>query len=135
MAIDRKARKPAVTGLQLRFVRSSGQALTKGVVNMRIDCVAIRVYSVAKTIADCLKYRRKVGLNLAIEALQEGILQENCSLERLQHFAKIHGVEKQLRDVYRSTFNLAPKIEIQHSHHRAKNSLPNWIVRRPAALF
>jgi predicted transcriptional regulator of viral defense system len=57
MAIDRKARKPILNGLRLRFVRFSGDALTQGVVNTRIDGVPIRVYSTAKTVADCLKYR------------------------------------------------------------------------------
>jgi predicted transcriptional regulator of viral defense system len=112
MAIDRKARKPVINGLQLRFVRFSGQALTQGVVNMRIGGEPIRVYSVAKTVADCLTYRKKVGMNLAVEALREGILQGKCSLERLRHFAKIRGVEKLLRDVYSSTFNMAAKKEI-----------------------
>jgi hypothetical protein len=100
MAIDRKARKPAMNGLQLRFVRFSGQALMQGAVNMRIGREPIRVYSVAKTVADCLTYRRKVGMNLAVEP------------RRLQHFAKIRGVEKLLRDVCSSTINMAAKIEI-----------------------
>ena len=65
-----------------------------------------------KTVADCLNYCKKVGMNLAVEALQKGILQGKCSLERLRHFAKIRGVEKLLRDVYSSTFNMAAKKEI-----------------------
>jgi predicted transcriptional regulator of viral defense system len=112
MAIDRKARKPVINGLQLRFVRFSGQALTQGVVNMRIGGEPIRVYSVAKTVADCLTYRRKVGMNLAVEALREGILQGKCSLERLRHFAKIRGVEKLLRAAYSSTFNMPAEEDI-----------------------
>jgi predicted transcriptional regulator of viral defense system len=54
MAIDRKARKPAVKRLRLRFVRFSNEALTQGIVNARIDGVPVRIYSSAKTIADCL---------------------------------------------------------------------------------
>src|SRR5271168_3894978 len=65
MAIDFKAKKPVADGLKLRFVRFSGQALTQGVVNMKIDGVPIRIYSAAKTVADCLKYRRKIGSDLA----------------------------------------------------------------------
>jgi len=100
LAIDRKARKPALQDLRLRFVRFSGKALTQGVVNMRVDGEPVRVYSVAKTIADCLKYRRKVRANLAVDALRESIRQKKCSRERLQHFARIRRVEKLVEIAY-----------------------------------
>jgi predicted transcriptional regulator of viral defense system len=67
MAIDRKAKKPVVDGLKLRFVRFSGDALTQGVVNTKIEGVPVRIYSAAKTIADCLKYRRKWATTLQQE--------------------------------------------------------------------
>jgi predicted transcriptional regulator of viral defense system len=89
MAIDCKAKKPVVDGLSLRFVRFSGDALTQGVVNIRIHGVPVRVYSVAKTLADCLKYRRKIGVKLSTHALSESIAQRKCSKERLLHFTKI----------------------------------------------
>jgi predicted transcriptional regulator of viral defense system len=54
MAIDRKARKPTLHELDVRFVRFSARALTQGIVNLRIDGVPVRIYSSAKTIADCL---------------------------------------------------------------------------------
>src|SRR5579862_7881321 len=72
MAIDRKARKPVVKGLRLHFVRFSGDALTQGVVNTRIDGIPVRVYSVAKTVADCFKYRNKIGLEIATRSFREG---------------------------------------------------------------
>jgi hypothetical protein len=53
--------------LRLRFVRFSGQSLTQGVVNMKIDGVPVRIYSAAKIVADCLKYRRKIGRGLAAQ--------------------------------------------------------------------
>jgi hypothetical protein len=55
-AIDRKAKKPVVDGLKLRFVQFSGLALTQGVVNTKIDGVPVRIYSAAKTVADGFKY-------------------------------------------------------------------------------
>jgi predicted transcriptional regulator of viral defense system len=79
MAIDRKAKKPVVDGLKLRFVRFSGHALTQGVVNTRIDGVPVRIYSAAKTVADCLKYRRKMGSDLASRILQESIVGKNAA--------------------------------------------------------
>jgi predicted transcriptional regulator of viral defense system len=94
MAVDRKAKKPVGNGQKLRLVRFSGEALTQGVVNARIDGVAVRIYSVAKTIADCLKYRKKMGRKFAAEILQEVIARNKCSEQRLRHFAKIRRVGK-----------------------------------------
>src|SRR6266403_4037648 len=73
MAIDFKAKKPVAGDLKLRFVRFSGQALTQGVENIKIDGVPVRIYSAAKTITDCLKYRKKLGGNLAVKVLRESI--------------------------------------------------------------
>jgi len=103
MAIDRKAKKPVVDGLKLRFVRFSGQALTQGVINTKIDGVPVRIYSAAKTVADCLKYRRKMGSDFAARILQESIAARKCSEQRLRHFAKICRVYKIVHVAYLST--------------------------------
>jgi predicted transcriptional regulator of viral defense system len=100
MAIDRKARKPALHGPEVRFVRFSGRALTQGVVNAKIDGVPVRIYSTAKTIADCLKYRRKNGIEMALHALRASMQLNKCSRERLVHFAHICRVGKLLRTIY-----------------------------------
>jgi predicted transcriptional regulator of viral defense system len=100
MAIDFKAKKPVVRGLRMRFVRFSGQALTQGVVNTRIDGVPVRIYSAAKTIADCLKYRKKLGGNLAVKVLRESVAGRKCSEQRLRHFAKICRVRKLVHAAY-----------------------------------
>jgi hypothetical protein len=97
MAIDRKARNPARNGLRMRFVRFSGKALTQGVVNMRIDGVPVRIYSATQTVADCLKYRKKIGAEAAIQALRESIRQNKCRCERLRDFARICRVERFVR--------------------------------------
>jgi hypothetical protein len=55
----------------LRVVRFSGRALSDGVEKHRIEGEDVRVYSLAKTIADCFKYRNKVGLDVALEALKD----------------------------------------------------------------
>jgi hypothetical protein len=55
----------------LRIVRLSGEALTVGVEDHVIDGVPVRVTSVARTVADCFKFRNKIGLDVALEALQE----------------------------------------------------------------
>ena len=116
MAIDSKARKPAVNGQLLRFVRFGGAALTQGVINTRIDGVPVRVYSVAKTVADCLKYRKRIRPNLAQLALEECIVQRKCSIERLRHFAKICRVAKLVQAAYSSPPRATPpKVDVMPS--------------------
>jgi predicted transcriptional regulator of viral defense system len=100
MAIDRKARKPNLNGLEVRFVRFSGRALTQGIVNARIDGVPVRIYSAAKTIADCFKYQPKIGIETAIQAFRTGRQLNKYSRERLLHFAGICRVGSLVRRVY-----------------------------------
>jgi predicted transcriptional regulator of viral defense system len=71
MAIDVKARAPKADHPPLRIVRMSGDARTKGIEEHRVEGVTVKVYSVAKTVADCFKYRNKIGLDVALEALRE----------------------------------------------------------------
>ncbi len=71
LAIDVKARKPRIGNPALRIVRFSGRALEYGVEERRIEGVPVRVTSPAKTVADCFKYRNKIGLDVAMEALKD----------------------------------------------------------------
>jgi predicted transcriptional regulator of viral defense system len=70
LAIDRKARKPAVSSPPLRIVRFSERALTEGVERHLIEGVTVTITSAARTVADCFKYRNKIGLDVALEALR-----------------------------------------------------------------
>jgi predicted transcriptional regulator of viral defense system len=69
IALRKGARRPALTSPSLRIVRLSGPSLTEGTENHQVEGVPIRVYSAAKTVADCFKFRNKIGLDVAIEAL------------------------------------------------------------------
>ena len=71
VAIDRKARKPRVSHTPLRVVRFSGQARIYGVEEHIVENVRVRVTSSAKTVADCFRYRKKIGLDVALESLRE----------------------------------------------------------------
>ena len=71
VAIDHKARRPEPEALALRVVYASGEALTHGVEHHQIEGVEVPIYSAAKTVADCFKYRSRVGLGVAIEALRD----------------------------------------------------------------
>lgn len=71
IALAEKARKPKLDHPRLRVARFSGPALTEGIETHRLENVEVRVYSAAKTVADCFKYRNKVGVDVAVEALRD----------------------------------------------------------------
>jgi predicted transcriptional regulator of viral defense system len=89
MAIDQKARHPNVDYPPVRIVRFSGDALAFGIEEHVVDGVKVRVYSPAKTIADCFKYRNKIGLDVAIEALRDCLQQRKATLDELWSAAKV----------------------------------------------
>jgi predicted transcriptional regulator of viral defense system len=71
IAIAEKARRPSLDHPRLRVARFSGASLTTAVEEHQVEGVTIRVYSAAKTVADCFKYRNKVGVDVAVEALHD----------------------------------------------------------------
>jgi predicted transcriptional regulator of viral defense system len=97
MAIDRKARVPKAPELPLQIVRFSGRALSEGVEEHPVDGVVVRVYSAAKTVADCFKYRRKIGLDVALEALREYLHARLGSVDELWRYAAICRVQNVIR--------------------------------------
>ncbi len=97
IAIDNKSRKPKIDGLSLRIVRFSSDSLSSGIEEHTIEGVKIRVYSLAKTIADCFKYRNKIGLDVAIEALQDGWDKNKVSIDDLWKNANICRVSNVMR--------------------------------------
>ena len=97
LAIDRKGWLPQASDLPVRIVRFSKVALTEGVEEHIIEGVKVRVYNPAKTVADCFKYRNKVGLDVALEALRECWRERKCTSEDLYHYAKICRVWRVMR--------------------------------------
>ncbi len=89
MAIDRAMRKPKVDYPPLRIFRFSGPSLKEGIEEKKIEGVSVRVYNPAKTVADCFKYRNKVGIDVALEALRECWRSRRCTIDELVHFATI----------------------------------------------
>jgi predicted transcriptional regulator of viral defense system len=89
MAISRKARRPRENHPPLRIVRFSGAALEYGVLAKKVEGVPIRVYSPAKTVADCFKYRNKIGLDVALEALRDCYRQRKATMDELYEAAKV----------------------------------------------
>lgn len=90
IAIDPKARAPSLAYPPLRVLRFSGDALTEGITQVPVDgVVQIPVTSVAKTIADCFKYRNKIGIDVALEALREAWTDKKVSMDELMEAARI----------------------------------------------
>ncbi len=97
LAIDFKARRPTVDYPPLRIVRFSGRALTSGVEEHQIEGVTVKVYTAAKTVADCFKYRNKIGLDVAIEALRDCRLRRKAGVDDLWASAKVCRVANVMR--------------------------------------
>lgn len=89
IAIDRKARKPTDGYPPLRVVRFSGDALTSHVQTRKVEGVKVQVYDPAKTVADCFKYRNKIGLDVAIEALRDCWRKKRATMDQLWAAAKV----------------------------------------------
>ena len=89
IAIPEKARKPRLDYPRLRIARFSGAALTEGIETHQLEGVQARVYSAAKTVADCFKYRNKVGIDVAVEALRDFTRRYRGGATELARFARI----------------------------------------------
>jgi predicted transcriptional regulator of viral defense system len=97
IALSKGARKPALDSPSLRIVRLSGSSLTEGIENHKIEGVSVRVYSPAKTVADCFKFRNKIGLDIAIEALKDCLRQKKASVNEIYRYAKLCRVSNVIR--------------------------------------
>jgi predicted transcriptional regulator of viral defense system len=97
LAIDYKARLPKEPRLPMRIVRFSGAALNAGIEHHTIEGVPVQVYNPAKTVADCFKYRNKIGLDVAMEALRECRRERRCTNDQLWEYAKVCRVAKVMK--------------------------------------
>jgi predicted transcriptional regulator of viral defense system len=97
LAIGEKAWRPRLEYPPLRVVHFSKTALNAGVEEHQIEGVNVHVYSPAKTVADCFKYRNKIGLDVAIEALRECRRARHCTMDDLWHYAAICRVRNVMR--------------------------------------
>jgi predicted transcriptional regulator of viral defense system len=94
IALSEKARRPRLDHPRLRVARFSGAALTQGIEQHRAEGVLIHVYSAAKTVADCFKYRNKVGVDVAVEALRDFSRRHRGGANELARFARICRVSR-----------------------------------------
>ena len=88
---------PRMTGPSLRVLRMSGAALTEGIERIKIEGVPVPVFCVAKTVADCFKFRNKIGLDVALEALRESWRSRKATMDGLWHYARTDRVSNVMR--------------------------------------
>lgn len=97
MALDRRAWRPRLAYPPLRIVRFSGAAMSAGVETHRIEGRPVKIYGPSKTVADCFKYRNKIGLDVALEALREGWRTRRFTMDELDRYSAICRVQRVMR--------------------------------------
>jgi predicted transcriptional regulator of viral defense system len=88
-AIGQKTWMPKITFVGTRVLRFSGHALTEGIEIVRAEGTDLKVYCVAKTIADLFKFRNKFGLDVAIEALRDALRERKCTPAEIMRYAQV----------------------------------------------
>ena len=87
VAIDRKARRPTRLRARIRFIRSTGTLLKEGVDKLRLLGVEVRVTSPARSVVDCFRYRHKIGIDVALEALRDVLRAKLATRDELLRMA------------------------------------------------
>jgi predicted transcriptional regulator of viral defense system len=94
VALPEGSQAPAPGYPTLRITRLRGAAYSDGIQTVTDHGAPIRVYSAAKTVTDCFKFRNKIGLDVALEALKDAWRSRKVTMAELSHFAKINRVER-----------------------------------------
>lgn len=89
MALPNSAWRPRIKSLRLRFVYPSGRVFSEGIEVRDFPGGRIRIYNAPKTVADAFKFRNKIGLDVAIEALRDCLRSRKATRDELWHYAKI----------------------------------------------
>ena len=97
IALPQGSHAPRIDYPPVKLIQYTGDAFTQGIETHRVDRVDLRVYNVAKTVADCFKHRNKIGLDVALEALKDARAQKKASADALWRYAKICRVANVMR--------------------------------------
>jgi predicted transcriptional regulator of viral defense system len=96
-AVSHRSRRPAGETLPVRLVHFSGPAFSYGIQEHRVEGVRVRVYSPAKTVADCFKFRHKIGTDVALEALRDCWRQRRATMDELWQAGRVCRVSRVMR--------------------------------------
>ena len=119
IAIGHKDRPPRQDWPPLRVVRYSGESLDAGVITLKTGSLSVRVTNVAKTVADCFKFRNLVGTEVAIEALREALRARAASMDELWNYAKICRVTRVMRPYLEA-------LAIRHANEGPTQTAERW---------
>ncbi len=97
MAISRPGRIPIADNIPMKVITFSGASFTEGIETHQLENDEINVYCISKTVADCFKYRNKIGLDVAIEALKDVIQNKRATIAEIIHYAEICRVKEIMR--------------------------------------
>ena len=97
LAIDQRSRPLVTTDLPAKIVRFGAQSLVEGVEEHSVEGVTVRITNPAKTVADCFKFRNKVGLDIALEALRDAWRKRKVTMVELDRFAATNRVTNVMR--------------------------------------
>ncbi len=97
VALPKGAPQPKLDYPILDVIRLSGRAMTSGVDVQAVDGEQVRVFNVAKTVADCFRFRNKVGIDVAVEALREALRSRKATPAQIAEYAKINQVSNIIR--------------------------------------
>lgn len=97
VALPIDAEKPRLEYPPLRIFWLSQKAYSAGIENHELDGIPVRIYGIEKTITDCFKFRNKIGLDVALEALKDYRKREDFNIGTLLHYARIDRVERVIK--------------------------------------
>ena len=97
IALPNDAEKPRLEYPPIRIFWLSQKIYTAGIENHQLDGITVKIYGIEKTIADCFKFRNKIGSDVALEALRNYRAREGFNIETLMHFARVNRVERVIK--------------------------------------
>lgn len=97
LAVPKGSHAPKIDYPPIKTIIYSGDAYCQGIELYKQNKVTLRIYGIAKTIADCFKHRNKIGLDVAIEALKDALINKKISVDELWYYAKICRVTNVIR--------------------------------------
>jgi len=89
LALEKGSAQPRLSYPPLSIVRFSGPAFSEGIEEHKIEGVTVKIYSPAKSVADCFKFRNRIGLEAALEAARESLNERKATSDQIYHYAKI----------------------------------------------
>lgn len=103
LAVPRDARMPSLDSPPVQAYKFSEAAFNAGIETHTIDAVMVRIYSPEKTLADCFKYRNKLGMDVVMEALKRYKSDKSFKLDELLQYARVCRVEKVMKPYLEAT--------------------------------